>query len=113
MGSGIDVDMQGVYDSYVEKYGQDNADYLMEVMGAWQKHYNRAAFIDLGIGDVTEIEEKTRAEASRRGWTFERMQGDISIIRRLVQGTWNDDFLVVPPGRQVAMTATDDIIKSE
>ena len=30
------------------KYGKDNADYLMEVMGGWQKHYKRAAYIDMG-----------------------------------------------------------------
>jgi hypothetical protein len=113
MGSSIDVDMQGVYDSYVEKYGQDNADYLMEVMGAWQKHYNRAAFIDLGVGDASAVEEKTRAEAGRRGWTFERLQGDITLIRRLLQGTWDEDFLVVSPGQQVVMTGDDSIIRSE
>jgi hypothetical protein len=37
------------YQTFVEKYGQENADYLMSVMGAWQKHYQRAAFIDMKI----------------------------------------------------------------
>jgi len=110
MGSGIDVDMEGVYESYVKKYGKDNADYLMEVMGAWQKHYNRAAFIDLGTGDASELAEKARTEAARRGWTYERLQGDITLIRRVVQGAWDDDFLVVPPGHQIVMTASDDVI---
>jgi hypothetical protein len=41
MGSGSDTDLQAVYGEYVAKYGKDNADYLMEVMGAWQKHYQR------------------------------------------------------------------------
>jgi len=47
MGSGSDVDLQNVYAQYIQKYGQDNADYLMEVMGAWQQHYQRAAYVDL------------------------------------------------------------------
>jgi len=42
LGSGTEADLSAVYDEYVQKYGQDNADYLMEVMGAWQSHYKRA-----------------------------------------------------------------------
>ncbi len=113
MGSGIDLDVQATYDAYVEKYGKDNADYLMEVMGAWQSHYNRAAFIDLGVGDDSEVEGLAQAEAKRRGWAFERIQGDIGLIRRLVQGAWDDDFLVVPPGQQVTMSGGDDVIRCE
>ena len=29
LGTGLEVDLSAVYDEYVEKYGQDNADYLM------------------------------------------------------------------------------------
>ena len=39
LGSGVDTNVDEVYAEYVEKYGQDNADYLMEVMGAWKQHY--------------------------------------------------------------------------
>ncbi len=39
LGSGTEADLSAVYDEYVQKYGQDNADYLMKVMGAWQKSY--------------------------------------------------------------------------
>ena len=48
LGSGMDTN-PSVYEEYVEKYGADNADYLMEVMGAWQAHYQRAAYIDMGV----------------------------------------------------------------
>ena len=68
LGSGIDADVASVYDEYVEKYGKDNADYLMEVMGAWQDHYQRAVFIDMGVGDGGAIEAFARSEAERRGW---------------------------------------------
>jgi hypothetical protein len=113
MGSAIGIDMHAVYDSYVLKYGQDNADYLMEVMGAWQAHYNRAAFIDLGVGDASQVEAQAREEAERRGWVFERLQGNIGLIQRLVRGDWDDDFLVVPPGQQIVMTGGDDIVRCE
>jgi len=98
------------YDRYVAKYGKDNADYLMEVMGAWRSHYNRAAFIDMGIGDNAAVEGKARDEASRRGWSFERVAGDRVLIRRLLNGDWNDDYLVLNPGQHLEMSFDENVI---
>jgi hypothetical protein len=110
LGAGTETDIREVYDEYVEKYGVDNANYLMEVMGAWHDHYQRAAFIDMGIGDGSATEAKTREEAARRGWTFEHIAGDLILIRRLLAGDWEDDFVVLEPGQQIAMTYDDDIM---
>jgi hypothetical protein len=110
LGSGLDTNLEAVYEEYVKKYGQDNADYLMEVMGAWQQHYQRAAYIDMGVGDGEEIEGKARADADRRGWAFERVAGDLVLIRRLLGGDWEKDFLVLEPGQQLAISYDDDII---
>lgn len=109
MGSN-DVELKATYETYVQKYGQDNADYLMEVMGAWKAHYNRAAFIDLGVGDASVVEQEARQEAQRRGWSFDRLAGDITLIRRLVNGEWDADFLSVPPGKKIVMTAGEDVL---
>lgn len=113
MGSGVTDNIQAEYDRYVEKYGKDNADYLMEVMGGWSSHYNRAVFIDLEVGDASSVEALARAEAQRRGWTFEHLPGDIGLIRRLVMGEWDDDFLVVPPGQKIVMTGSDGVVGFE
>lgn len=114
LGAEADAEVQDVYQEYVEKYGVDNADYLMEVMGAWQKHYDRARFIDMGVGDGSRVEAHARALAEQRGWAFERVAGDLVLIRRLLNGEWagegGDDFLVVPPGQQVRMTYDVDVI---
>ncbi|GAB4518654.1 MAG: DUF1638 domain-containing protein [Anaerolineae bacterium] len=110
LGSNPTVDIDGVYQEYVEKYGKDNADYLMEVMGAWQQHYQRAAYIDMGVGDGSEIEAKAREQAAQRGWVFDKVAGDLVLIRRLLYGDWDDDFLIVPPGQQIKMTYDDDVV---
>jgi hypothetical protein len=110
LGSSSETDLKAVYAEYVEKYGQDNADYLMEVMGAWQEHYKRAVFIDMGVGDNSAVETRAQADAARRGWTFERVAGDLVLIRRLLVGDWEDDFLVVQPGRRVKMTYDGGVI---
>jgi hypothetical protein len=110
MGSGTEQDLQAVYGEYVAKYGKDNANYLMEVMGAWQSHYQRAVYIDLGVADGSAVEARAQAEAARRGWTFERMAGDLTLIRRLLTGDWAADYLVVQPGQQVKMTYDENIL---
>ncbi|MBN1679236.1 MAG: DUF1638 domain-containing protein [Anaerolineae bacterium] len=106
--------MDGVYEDYVARYGQDNADYLMEVMGEWGKHYNRAVYIDMGTGDGHAYEQMARDEAARRGWTYERKQGDPRLLRLLVSGDWpEDEFLVVPPGNRITQAAGDGLIQVE
>ncbi|HLE16042.1 MAG TPA: DUF1638 domain-containing protein [Anaerolineales bacterium] len=110
LGSGTQAELQGVYEEYVSKYGQDNADYLMEVMGAWQKHYRRAVYIELGLGDGSATEAQAKDEAARRGWAFERLAGDLVLIRRLLIGDWQEDYLVLPPGHRVVMSYDEAVI---
>jgi hypothetical protein len=115
IGSGADggSGIQATYEEYVEKYGADNADYLMEVMGAWQQHYKRAVYLDMGISGSTSVADIAQAEAARRGWTFESIAGDLGLIRRLLWGEWDPvDFLVLQPGQKIRMTYAEDIISA-
>ena len=84
----------------------------MEVMGAWQQHYQRTVYIDMGVGDGQRVADETQAEALRRGWTFEHMTGDLVLIRKLLEGEWDDDFLVAQPGEQIAMAYDDGVVRS-
>jgi hypothetical protein len=113
LGSGLDTNIDEVYAEYVEKYGQDNADYLMEVMGAWKQHYQRAAYIDLGIGDGSVVAAKAQEQAARRGWSYDRVAGDMVLLRRLLDGDWEKDFLILQPGQKLTMTYDDEIIGCE
>jgi hypothetical protein len=79
-------------------------------MGAWRSHYQRAAFIDLGVGHSQAVEQQARDEAERRGWTFERVSGDLVLINRLLTGDWNEDFLILQPGQKLAMSYDEEII---
>ena len=110
IGSSADNDLEAIYQGYVQKYGKDNADYLMEAMGAWQTHYQRAAAIDLRSGDFSQVEERARADANQRGWRYEKMEGDLGILKKLVWGDWDSDFLVIHPGETVCMEPGEGII---
>jgi len=113
LGSGPSSDLQKTYEEYVQKYGQDNADYLMEVLGAWQKYYQRAVYIEMGVADGRAVEEKARSDAARRGWAFEKMAGDLILIRRLLEGDWDTDFMVLQPGARLEMSYDEGIITSQ
>jgi hypothetical protein len=113
VGAASEAEMQAAHAMYVEQYGKENADYLMEVMGAWQEHYDRAAYVEMGVRDSTAVEEQARAEAERRGWAFERVTGDAALVRRLLDGEWDGDFLVLQPGERLAMTYDEGVIGAE
>ena len=112
LGAVSDERRRKVYEEYVEKYGKDNADYLMEVLGAWARNYSRAAFIEMGVGPSDGAERRARQEAKRRGWSFEKLMGDLILIRKLVNGQWDEDFLVVKPGERVQVTYDAQIVKA-
>src|SRR5512145_3150155 len=83
-----------VYQTYVERYGRDNADYLMETMAEWGRHYDRAVYIDMDTGDAGVYEQIARDQASLRGWVFERKHGDRRLLELLLSGEWPaDEFL--------------------
>ena len=80
-----------------------------------EHEHTAAALIDMGIGDIAVVESRAQADAERRGWAFERVPGDVVLIRRLLQGEWHnsdgsDDVLVLQPGEQVKMTYDDLVI---
>lgn len=104
------------YDELVAKFGQDNADYLMEVMGAWQSHYQRAAFINTDITDQKKMEEHVKRDARQRGWAFEILSADLVLLRQLLNGDWSttneaDQFVIIPPFASVDLTYDDGIFK--
>lgn len=114
LGAESDAVARQTHAEYVEKYGLDNADYLMEALGAWRDHYDRAAFIDTSIAPgAAAAEARARDDATARGWSFERVAGELAMVRRLVDGDWDPtDFLVVQPGQQIAMSYDDDVVKA-
>ena len=113
MGAGVEDDTRALYEKYVEKYCREKADRLMEVMDDWLSHFKRAVYLDTGLDEEERYEALARAEAGRRGWAFERLPADLSLIQRLLDGEWGADFLVVPPSHKIAMSFDDEIISAK
>lgn len=112
LGATSDASLQKSYQEYVERYGEENAAYLMEVMGGWKAHYNRAAFIAMGVGTDEQAAAAAREQADKNGWNFETVQGDMVLLRKLIRGEWDQDFLQVAPGEAIAVTYDENIVRA-
>lgn len=103
------------YEEMVEKYGEENAQYLWETLVNTLRHYGQYTYIHMGIEPDDRFEARARKMAADKGWKFERIEGDMSLIQRLVDGVWNDDeALVTPPGhRIIARVDGNSIVAAE
>lgn len=98
----------------VEKYGEDNAQYLWDTLYSYRKNYGQFTFIEMGVEPDNRFELQTQAEATERGWKCAKIQGDIGLIQRLVDGIWDDrEFLVVQPGWRVVADISNGVIAAE
>lgn len=101
------------HDEMIKTYGEENADYIREVLGSSPTHYEKITFIETGIEPDDSFEKEARIRADREGWRFEKEPGSLSLIERLMNGDWNDeDFLTVQPGHRIAPSHDDAIVKS-
>lgn len=100
------------YQEYVEKYGEDNAQFLMDSLGDWLKNYTKLVYIDdVQVGDFQEYKTQTQNEAKERGWEYEVLSGNTNLLLCLLNGEWNaQDFLITPPNRTIRPTYDDQII---
>ena len=102
-------------EEYKEKYGDDNAQYLMEVEQNWMKEYSWATFIDWGFTDSGEYKNYTKRCAEYLHWNYEELTGSPTLMQKLIDGDWHDsEFLVVKPGQKIGEDLTNEgIMKAE
>jgi len=97
------------FDDYVEKYGEDNAKFIWETLHPGKvsqeqdEEQKQVVFIEISELHDASHAENCRRKAEAAGKQFEKLEGSLDLIRKLVHGEWNgQDFLVVQEGESIA-----------
>ena len=98
---------------YAEKYGEENADYLIEVESSWMNNYSTLGYIRSSIFESPAYREMAVMEANRHDWRLRVIDDDTRMLRMMVDGTWNEEeFLVLRPGERIAADYTGRKLKA-
>jgi hypothetical protein len=101
-------------DQLIDRYGDDNGRYLFEELTRYQQNYRQLTYIESGLEAGPHFEEQAKQEAQDRGWRFAKVQGNLQLLRQLVNGDWPEtDFLVTPPGCRIVASYDEHIIRME
>lgn len=83
------------YQRLLERYGQERA---LEMARLALNNYTRLALINTGNYDVDRYRDYARQTARLFELRYEEIEGSTALIRKMAQGPWDEEFVVVPPG---------------
>jgi len=90
------------HDRLIELYGAEKAERVMKMM---LKNYTRLAYINTGReGDEEKYRQYTYENAEKYGLRYEEIRGSNSLIKKMLLGPWDDDFIVVRPGKKIVFS---------
>jgi len=99
-------------ETLIGKYGEDNGRYLYEEMTRYRAQYRKLTFIETGLEADGKFIAEAAAEAKEKGWSFERMLGDLAWLGRMVEGEWTEaEFVVAGPGQRIAASYDNRVMK--
>jgi len=99
------------YADYVELYGEENADFIMEMLGNWTENYSKSTYIDTGLGNIAFDRAEAKKDAESHNWEYEEIKGDTRLIMNLLNGKWDEsEFLVVSPKSKIQPSNDSGIV---
>ena len=110
---GIYEEYEERYRTYLDKFGDPElARFVIDAQEqAHITRYSRGVYIENGIGDSDELREKARIYSEARGWRYEEIRGNDSLIRGLFCGDWDERwYLVVKPNEIIVTGGVDEVV---
>ena len=103
--------LKATYAQWVQKYGEDQAKYLLEEMSRWTNSYSHGTLINFDFVKHLKLREQVQQICAERGWEYAETEGDFGLFEKLLEGDWPEtDFLIVAPGQKVIATNDDKVI---
>lgn len=84
-------------DYNIKRFGEKRARRIMDMM---YKHYTQLMLIDTGAYDLNEEMPRVNRIAETIGMEPVIQKGDLTPIQKLLHGIWDEDFCIIPPGRE-------------
>jgi hypothetical protein len=81
-----------------ERYGEERALRMVKLL---LRNYKRLAFINTGQYDIDRYLEHSHKLADQFNLRFEQIEGSPDLVKKMVFGPWDDQFVVVEPGQTV------------
>ena len=103
-----------IRDNYAAQYGEENADYLMEMEQGWFKSYDRVIFINWDeLGNADYYREYTKKSAEYLKWNYIEENGSSLLMKKMLSGIFDEsEVQIIPPGMIAVASFDDAIIKA-
>lgn len=83
------------YEQTVQRYGKARAERIYKIM---MGNYKRLALINTGQYELEKYREYSRRTAEQFGLRYEEIEGADTLVKQMLLGPWDDDFVVLEPG---------------
>jgi hypothetical protein len=90
------------YERMAGNRGQDFAERVIRLM---LKNYTRLALINTGQYELERYREYARRTAERFELRYEEIDGSTALVKKMIDGPWDDEFIVVQPGQSIELAA--------
>ncbi|MGA2955601.1 MAG: DUF1638 domain-containing protein [Thermodesulfobacteriota bacterium] len=87
----------GIYEEYCQKYGKETAEWAIREE---LKNYTRIALVESELGVSDAHRKHARENAHFLNLRYEEIKGSLDFFRKIIQGPWDKDFVVLKPGEE-------------
>lgn len=102
------------YQMYLARYkgNEEKARCVIEIEKSFTDNYQGLSYIKWNSLEFPEYEEELKQRAEKKGWKYEEIPGNNTLLKKMVDGEWEErDFLIVPPHHRVEPSYDEEIIK--
>ncbi len=94
------------FKSYAQSYGEETAKWVLHEE---RKHYTRIVFIDTGVYPPEPYRKIALENAEFLGVSYEELRGSPDLFKKLLQGPWEKDFLIIERNQSVRQESFLDL----
>ena len=100
-----------IFNDYLERYGEDNAEYLMEMEQSWMTKYSRCTYVNWKDLEFKKFIDYSKECAKFLKWEFDKLDGSPELIDDFLSGNWDSNkFILVPQNCTVQPSHNEEVL---